>query len=192
MSDQYGMGNFARFKNETDAQFKKRALDEFTAELFTNPQFQVRLKQLPAPSGSKLKSAWDWIVRVIANMLGLKTRAQETALDRALSVGAALLQENAVWPESLQRTMLRRAEWREIHCSSAYAKSNHSPAEKAAKWREIQPRATLLRPRSSRHAAEAGHQDADGRRRRAAGAEQQREADSLERGGGSELLAVVW
>ena len=95
MSDQYGMGNFSRFPNETDAQFKKRMLDEFTAELFTNPQFQLRLKQLPAPSGSKLKSAWDWIVRVIANMLGLRTKAQETALDRALSVGAALLQENA-------------------------------------------------------------------------------------------------
>jgi hypothetical protein len=95
MSDQYGMGNFSRFPNETDAQFKKRALDEFVAELFTNPQFQVRLKQLPAPSGSKLKSAWDWIVRVIANMLGMRTKALETALDRALSVGAALLQENA-------------------------------------------------------------------------------------------------
>jgi hypothetical protein len=95
MSDQYGMGNFSRFPNETDAQFKKRALDEFVAELFTNPQFQVRLKQLPAPSGSNLKSAWDWIVRAIANLLGMRTKALETALDRALSVGTALLQENA-------------------------------------------------------------------------------------------------
>jgi hypothetical protein len=111
MSDQYGMGNFSRFPNETDAQFKKRALDEFTAELFTNPQFQVRLKQLPAPSGSKLRSAWDWIVRVIANLLGLKTKAQETALDRALSVGAALLQENASLTMPKGETALYHTTW---------------------------------------------------------------------------------
>ena len=79
LSGQYGMSN----------------LDEFVAEAFSNPKFQAALKEIPAPKGSGLQSAWQWFVRAVARVLGIKTAAMETALDRALTLGGGLMRENA-------------------------------------------------------------------------------------------------
>ena len=79
LSGQYGMSN----------------LDEFVAEAFSNPKFQLALKSVPAPASSKLQSAWQWFVRTVARILGMKSPGQETALDRAMTVGAQLMRENA-------------------------------------------------------------------------------------------------
>ena len=75
-------------------QYGLTSVDEFVTEAFTNPEFQEGLKSIPAPAGSALKSAWQWFVRIVARAIGIKTQASETALDRALSAGAALMQEN--------------------------------------------------------------------------------------------------
>ncbi|MBP9805540.1 MAG: PLxRFG domain-containing protein [Candidatus Accumulibacter sp.] len=79
LAGQYGMSN----------------LDEFVAEAFSNPKFQQALKNIPASKVSTLRNAWEWFVRLVANVLGLKTPVQRTALDRTLTIGAKLMQENA-------------------------------------------------------------------------------------------------
>ncbi|HRF73799.1 MAG TPA: hypothetical protein PL117_13595 [Accumulibacter sp.] len=70
-------------------------LDEFVAEAFSNPKFQQALKEIPAPAGSGLKSAWHRFVRAVARVLGMRMPAMETALNRAMTVGADLMRENA-------------------------------------------------------------------------------------------------
>jgi hypothetical protein len=45
-------------------------IDEFVAEAFTNPKFQQALMSIPAPSGSSLKSAWEWFVGMVARIIG--------------------------------------------------------------------------------------------------------------------------
>ena len=76
-------------------QYGMMNLDEFVAEAFSNPLFQQALKNAPAPRGSSLKSAWDAFVRMVAKMLGFKSPQMETALDRAMVLGAELMRENA-------------------------------------------------------------------------------------------------
>ncbi|WP_273703308.1 LPD38 domain-containing protein [Candidatus Accumulibacter vicinus] len=76
-------------------QYGMSSLDEFVAEAFSNPRFQEALRSVPAPAGSILKSAWQWFVRLVSRVLGLRTAGQETALDRALTAGAELMRENA-------------------------------------------------------------------------------------------------
>ena len=76
-------------------QYGMSSLDEFVAEAFSNPRFQEALRSVPAPAGSTLKSAWQWFVRLVSRVLGLRTAGQETALDRALTAGAELMRENA-------------------------------------------------------------------------------------------------
>ncbi len=78
-----------------DGQYGMSNLDEFVAEAFSNPKFQAALKNIPAPKSSTLRNAWEWFVRLVANMLGFKTAPMRTALDEAMTVGAALMRENA-------------------------------------------------------------------------------------------------
>lgn len=69
-------------------------IDEFVAEAFTNPKFQDRLKSVSAPAGgNKLATAWDWFVRVVRGILGLK-QGQDNALSRALEIGLGVMREN--------------------------------------------------------------------------------------------------
>ncbi len=77
-----------------DGQYGMSSLDEFVAEVFSNPKFRDALQGVPAPASSTLKSVWQWFVRIVARIVGIKTQAAETALDRALTVGAQLMQEN--------------------------------------------------------------------------------------------------
>ena len=78
-----------------DGKYGMSSIDEFVAEAFSNPRFQEALRGVPAPAGSTLKSAWQWFVRVVARVVGIKTKGAETALDRALTVGAELMRENS-------------------------------------------------------------------------------------------------
>lgn len=78
-----------------DGQYGMTDVNEFVAEAFSNPRFQDALRGIPAPAGSTLKSAWQWFVRIVARIVGIKTQPSETALDRALTVGAQLMNENA-------------------------------------------------------------------------------------------------
>jgi hypothetical protein len=78
-----------------DGQYGMSNLDEFVAEAFSNPKFQAALKNIPAPKSSTLRNAWEWFVRLVANALGFKTAPMRTALDEAMTVGAALMRENA-------------------------------------------------------------------------------------------------
>ena len=69
-------------------------IDEFVAEAFTNPKFQDRLKSVSAPAGgNKLATAWDWFVRVVRGILGLK-QGQDNALSRALEIGLGVMRED--------------------------------------------------------------------------------------------------
>ena len=78
-----------------DGQYGMSNLDEFVAEVFSNPKFQHALKSVPSPHGSTLQNAWQWLVRLVSNLLGLKTSAYRTALDQAMTIGAQLMRENA-------------------------------------------------------------------------------------------------
>jgi hypothetical protein len=78
-----------------DGQYGMRNLDEFVAEVFSNPKFRDALQGVPAPANSALKNAWQWFVRIVARIVGIRTQPSETALDRALREGVALMQENA-------------------------------------------------------------------------------------------------
>ncbi len=77
-----------------DGQYGMSNVDEFVAEAFSNPRLQDALRGVPAPAGSTLKSAWQWLVRIVARIVGIRTQPSETALDRALTVGAQLMREN--------------------------------------------------------------------------------------------------
>jgi hypothetical protein len=70
-------------------------VDEFVAEAFSNPKFREALQGVPAPAGSTLKNAWEWFVRIVARIVGFKTKSADTALDRVLREGVALMSENA-------------------------------------------------------------------------------------------------
>lgn len=70
-------------------------MDEFVAEAFSNPKFQARLKLLAAPKAStgKVSSAWDWFVRVVRGILGLKPN-DDNALAQALEIGVDVMRAN--------------------------------------------------------------------------------------------------
>lgn len=69
-------------------------LDEFVVEAFSNPKFQLALKSVPSPASSKLQSAWQWFVQLVARALGLHP-TRVSALDQAMTIGAQLMRENA-------------------------------------------------------------------------------------------------
>lgn len=68
-------------------------IDEFVAEVFTNPDFQNALRGINAPSGSVLKTAWDAMVRIMRSILGLSNDAH-SALSHALSLGVGVVRED--------------------------------------------------------------------------------------------------
>lgn len=69
-------------------------VDEFVTEAFTNPKFQEALKKVMAPqAGGKLSSAWQWFVRVVRGILGLKAN-DESALSAALEIGLGVMRED--------------------------------------------------------------------------------------------------
>jgi len=80
---------------QADGMYGMLNVDEFVAEAFSNPKFQQALMSIPAPSGSSLKSAWEWFVGMVARIIGLRRPAQATALDRAMVLGAELMRDNA-------------------------------------------------------------------------------------------------
>lgn len=70
-------------------------VDEFVAEVFTNPDFQRALRTMRAPSGSALKSAWDGFVRILRSILGLP-RDADNVLSHALKLGVEAVRADMV------------------------------------------------------------------------------------------------
>jgi len=68
-------------------------IDEFMSEVFSNPKFQQELKKINAPSGSSVKTAWDWFIRTVRGILGLQPGSHD-ALSRALDIGVQVMREN--------------------------------------------------------------------------------------------------
>lgn len=66
---------------------------EFVAEAFTNPGFQRALRQMNAPAGNSLKTAWDAFVRILKTVLGLPAKSDD-ALSRALELGVQVMRED--------------------------------------------------------------------------------------------------
>lgn len=74
-------------------QYGMKNVGEFLAEAFTNPEFQQALRQMSAPKGSALKSAWDGFVRILRGILGLPNDSTN-ALSQALQLGVAVMRED--------------------------------------------------------------------------------------------------
>lgn len=70
-----------------------KSVDEFVAEVFTNPDFRRALRNVNAPSGSTLKTAWDGFVRILRSILGLNNDAH-SALSQALNLGVGAVRED--------------------------------------------------------------------------------------------------
>ncbi len=70
-------------------------VDEFVAEVFTNPDFQKALRGMSAPAGNSLKSAWDSFVRILRGILGLSNDSNN-ALSQALELGVAAVRQDMV------------------------------------------------------------------------------------------------
>ncbi|KZK31995.1 hypothetical protein A4F85_04570 [Delftia sp. GW456-R20] len=68
-------------------------VDEFVAEVFTNPDFQRALRQMTAPNASTLKTAWDSFLRTLKRILGLNADATD-ALSQALELGVAAMRQD--------------------------------------------------------------------------------------------------
>ena len=68
-------------------------VDEFVAEVFTNPDFQAALRTMSAPAGSPLKSAWHSFVQVLRRILGLGDNST-SVLSQALELGVAAVRED--------------------------------------------------------------------------------------------------
>lgn len=71
------------------------SVDEFVAEVFTNPDFQAALRKMTAPSGGALKSAWDSFVRILRGILNLPNDSTN-ALSQALELGVAAMRDDMV------------------------------------------------------------------------------------------------
>lgn len=85
VSKQQSLAGFYGIKN----------VDEFVAEVFTNPDFQRALRNINAPSGSTLKTAWDSFVRILRSILGLNNDSHN-ALAQALNLGVGVVREDMV------------------------------------------------------------------------------------------------
>ena len=70
-------------------------VDEFVAEVFTNPDFQAALRTMPAPVGGRLKTAWHSFVQVLRRILGLGD-SSTSVLSQALELGVAAVREDMV------------------------------------------------------------------------------------------------
>ncbi|MEG0939725.1 hypothetical protein [Comamonas sp.] len=74
---------------------KQGNVDEFVAEVFTNPDFQKALRQMSALAGGTLKTAWDGFVRILRSILGLPNDSTNV-LSQALELGVAAMREDMV------------------------------------------------------------------------------------------------
>lgn len=74
-------------------QYGMKNVGEFVAEVFTNPEFQQVLRQMDAPAGGTLKSAWHSFVRILRSILGLPQDGHD-ALSRALELGVQVMRED--------------------------------------------------------------------------------------------------
>ena len=82
-------------------------VDEFVAEVFTNPDFQAALRKMNAPSESSgIKTAWDGFVRILRSILGLKNDPNN-ALSQALELGVAAVREDMGLRKRADRASLR-------------------------------------------------------------------------------------
>lgn len=70
-------------------------VDEFVAEVFTNPDFQRALRTMRAPAGSPLKSAWHSFVQVLRRILGLGDNST-SVLSQALELGVEAVRADMV------------------------------------------------------------------------------------------------
>lgn len=70
-------------------------VDEFVAEVFTNPDFQNALRTMSAPSGGSIKTAWDGFVRILRSILGLPNDSTNM-LSQALGLGVAAMRQDMV------------------------------------------------------------------------------------------------
>ncbi|MDH5857800.1 PLxRFG domain-containing protein [Lampropedia aestuarii] len=68
-------------------------VDEFVAEVFTNSDFQAALRQMSAPAGGTLKSAWDSFLRTLLSILRLNKDSTD-ALSQALDLGMAVVNQD--------------------------------------------------------------------------------------------------
>lgn len=83
-----------------DSHYGLTDVREFVAEAFSNPEFQEALRQIPVKASGirgKIADAWGRFVSTVRQLLGLD-RDQETALGKALELGARLMQENQTAP----------------------------------------------------------------------------------------------
>ncbi len=76
-----------------DSHYGLGTVFEFVAEAFTNPDFQQALKGIKVKPAGKLVQAWQSFVSTLRQLLGLD-RSNETALGKAIELGAQLMQEN--------------------------------------------------------------------------------------------------
>ncbi len=99
-----------------------RNVDEFIAEAFSNPKFQAMLKQVSAaPVSGKPSSAWDWFIRVVRGILGLK-QGQENALSQALDIGIGVMRENMRLNEAGGETRYNAAPGKKSWSANDYQK----------------------------------------------------------------------
>ena len=98
-------------------------IDEFVAEAFTNPKFQEALKKVSAPKTSgTLSTAWNWFVRIVRGILGLK-QGQDNALSQALEIGVEVMREDMA---------LRKSEGGASAYTERMAKDNLDPDDAEA------------------------------------------------------------
>jgi len=76
-----------------DSHYGLGTVFEFVAEAFTNPDFQQALKGIKVKPAGKLVQAWQSFVSTLRQLLGLD-RGNETALGKAIELGAQLMAEN--------------------------------------------------------------------------------------------------
>lgn len=83
-----------------DSHYGLTDVREFVADAFSNHEFQEALRQIPVKASGirgKIADAWGRFVSTVRQLLGLD-RDQETALGKALELGARLMQENQTAP----------------------------------------------------------------------------------------------
>jgi hypothetical protein len=90
----------ARKQLGLDSHYGLSTVHEFVAEAFSNPEFQEALRQIPVKASGirgKITAAWGQFASTVRQLLGLD-RNQETALGKALELGARLMHENQTAP----------------------------------------------------------------------------------------------
>lgn len=78
------------------------SVHEFTAEAFTNPDFQDFLASHPADPSlpGQPKTLWQAFKNVVAKIIGARPGGERTMLDQVLETGNRLMEENKTAPET--------------------------------------------------------------------------------------------